>query len=134
MSYHKHILVSFVLILLIFVSIAAMKPAQTLPPRNLKVLPQNISEDSLYIIMDNFEDALGVKCGFCHVVNKDKEDYASDSVAHKEVARDMLRMTIYLNKTYFASPKTGSITEAITCYTCHKGKEIPENYKAAKKN
>lgn len=111
-----------------------MRPVHAVPPRNLKVLPQNISEDSLYSIMDNFEDALGVKCAFCHVIKKDTEDYASDSVAHKEVARDMLRMTIYINKVYFASQKKAGITESVTCYTCHKGKEIPELYKVFKKD
>lgn len=127
MHYHRQILVSSALLLFIFISITAMQPARNLPPRNLKVLPLDISEDSLYLIMDNFEDALGVKCGFCHVVKKDAEDYASDSVTHKETARDMMRMTMFLNKTYFPAPKKPTGKETITCYTCHKGKITPGN-------
>lgn len=127
MHYHRQILVSSALLLFIFISSTAMKPVKQHPPRNLKVLPQDISEDSLYNIMDNFEDALGVKCGFCHVVKKDAEDYASDSIPHKEIARDMMRMTMFLNKTYFAAPNKTTGKETVTCYTCHKGKITPGN-------
>lgn len=94
--------------------------------KNLKVLPKNITVDSLNEIMDSYKKALGVKCGFCHVM-RDKnglEDYASDSVQHKEAARDMMRMTMDLNKRYF--PSGQKYVETVTCNTCHKGKTEPE--------
>lgn len=110
------------------IGLAAMKPAAQKPPRNLKVLPKDIADDSLYAIMQGYEKALGVTCRFCHVM-KDKnglEDYASDSLPHKEQCRDMMRMTQLINKTYFPTPANQTYKETVTCYTCHKGKAEPE--------
>ncbi len=122
------ILVTAGLMLFILIGIAAMKPVSHKPPRNLKVLPRDISDDSLYAIMGSYEKALGVNCSFCHVM-KDKnglEDYTSDSIPHKEVCRDMMRMTILINTKYFPPKKLSQKTQTVTCYTCHKGKQIPE--------
>ena len=96
--------------------------------KNLQVLPKNISVDSLDAIMDSYKKALGVKCGFCHVM-RDKnglEDYASDDNRHKNQARDMMRMTMDINKKYF--PSDAKYIERVTCNTCHQGhSEPPEN-------
>ena len=96
---------------------------------NLKILPQNISPDSLYHLMEGYESALGINCGHCHVMkDKDgKEDYASDSLQTKSTARRMMLMTDSLNRSRgkvisFLQPVT-----KITCITCHKGKLAPEN-------
>ena len=53
--------------------------------KNLKVLPQNISEDSLKGLMRGYNAALGVKCNFCHAENPDtkKMDFASDAKKEK---------------------------------------------------
>src|ERR1700740_2934437 len=72
--------------------------------KNLQVLPKNISEATMNKIMvGEFEDALGVSCGFCHAANKDSVglDYASDAKPEKQIARQMLRMTLNLNHDYF---------------------------------
>ena len=93
--------------------------------KNLQVLPKNISVDSLNDIMEKYEHALGVKCGFCHVM-KDKnnfEDYASDDNRHKNDARDMMRMTTDINKKYF--PSGIKYIETVTCNTCHQGHSEP---------
>ena len=93
--------------------------------KNLKVLPKNITADSLNGIMESYEHALGVKCGFCHVM-RDKnglEDYASDSMPHKESARSMMRMTMDINKKYF--PSGEKYIETIDCNTCHRGQHEP---------
>ena len=87
-------------------SIAAMEP-QTITSgefKNLVVLPKNISAGELSKIMiDEFEDGLGVSCNFCHTENKEthRPDYASDEKPEKKIARAMMRMTMGINKKYF---------------------------------
>src|SRR5579872_1578652 len=85
-------------------SAVARPPAPASEFHNLQVLPKNISSKELNSIMvDEFEDALGVGCNFCHDENKDthKPDYASDGKLEKEIARVMMRMTMKLNKQFF---------------------------------
>src|SRR5271156_2673336 len=98
---------------------------------NLKVLPKNISSHDLQSIMtDDFEDGLGVSCGFCHADAKDGHglDFASDAKPEKEIARSMMRMTIGINKKYFKlkHPLIGSDALVVTCTTCHKGVAFPD--------
>src|ERR1700744_4812281 len=72
---------------------------------NLKVLPKNISSRDLQGLMtDDFEDGLGVECGFCHARAKDGHglDFASDAKPEKKIAREMMRMTLAINKKFFA--------------------------------
>ena len=96
--------------------------------KNLQVLPKDIPQEKLKAIMDDFCASLNVKCGFCHVRNKETNewDYAADTKNHKKEARDMMRMTNELNAKWFgvdlseAEPKV-----AITCYSCHRGEEHP---------
>ncbi|MFB6455011.1 c-type cytochrome [Chitinophaga sp. Hz27] len=99
-------------------------PQQQEKPKNLKVLPKDISHEELIVVMRNFNSALGVRCNFCHAPSKDdpkKMDFASDDNPHKEIARDMMRMTKRINKKFFkgAEPMT------VTCYTCHHGNQEP---------
>lgn len=92
--------------------------------KNLKVLPQDISKDSLMTLMEGYNHALGVKCNHCHI--KDKAD---DSKHPKEVARHMISFTDALNKDEFA-PIGDKFTQAINCATCHRGKtEIMDDVK-----
>jgi len=98
--------------------------------RNLKVLPQDISDAKLDSIMQTYNKALGVKCGFCHVKVQgftDSLDYASDKHNHKEKAREMMRMTIDINKNYFPFQpgERPEYLNTITCITCHRGQEFP---------
>src|SRR6059058_4164350 len=99
---------------------------------NLKVLPRNISSKNLSKIMvDDFEDGLGVSCGFCHVEEKDSHrlDYASDAKPEKQIARIMMKMTIGINKRYFKLKHAliGDSILHITCVTCHNGQPRPGN-------
>ena len=101
---------------------------------NLKVLPKDISDQKLdKIMLDDFEKGLGVTCNYCHVEDKaaKKFDYASDAIPEKETAREMMRMTLELNKTYFklGTPALGDSTLVVTCYTCHNGNAIPKVHK-----
>ncbi|GAA4309074.1 hypothetical protein GCM10023149_03240 [Mucilaginibacter gynuensis] len=103
--------------------------------KNLKVLPKNISEDAMHEVMEEWEHALGVRCGFCHTRNEEtkKMDWASDAKPEKEMARKMFKMTAMLNKKYFAAKKDslGMIAETgVNCNSCHQGTEHPEPKKA----
>ena len=100
--------------------------------KNLKVLPQDISKDSLHAIMDGFKKALGVKCTFCHAPNKENPhgwpDFASDDKPEKNIARHMMTMVSDINKDYFnfkGSNRPDTI-RAVTCITCHRGDPHPE--------
>lgn len=116
-------------------SVAAIEPAKEPASafKNLKVLPKNISQKQLSLIMvDQFQDELGVSCNFCHSENKDthKPDYASDEKPEKQIARMMMRMTNRINKKYFLlrHAMTGDSTSIVTCGTCHQGKPQPEKF------
>lgn len=113
-------------------SIAAIEPAQKqIEFENLQVLPKNISSKDLqHIMVDEFQDGLGVGCGFCHV-KREKSlllDYASDEKPEKQIARAMMRMTIEINKNYFdiKQPVIGDNMFVISCSSCHKGTPHPE--------
>lgn len=98
---------------------------------NLKVLPKDISSKDLQTIMvDDFQDGLGVTCSFCHANNQDGHglDFVSDAKPEKEIARAMMRMTIGINKKYFKlkHPLIGSNTLTVNCNTCHRGEAFPE--------
>ena len=104
---------------------------------NLKVLPKDISSKELQEIMaDDFEDGLGVTCGFCHANAKDGHglDFASDAKPEKEIARAMMRMTLGINKKYFKvrHPAIGSNALTVSCTTCHKGEAFPDGDTALK--
>ena len=82
-------------------------------------------------IMDAYSKALGVDCSFCHQKVKimpDSLDYASDENPMKENAREMMRMTILINKTYFHFDKTQKpeYLHVVSCKTCHRGEVMPE--------
>nr|AQQ74720.1 hypothetical protein [uncultured bacterium] len=98
--------------------------------KNLKILPQDITEKRMDSIMDSYTKALGVNCAFCHteVKNfKDSIDYASDENVMKENARAMMRMTIEINKThfYFDKNERPEYLKVISCKTCHRGEPFP---------
>jgi hypothetical protein len=117
-----------VLVLIAFVGLCAAKTGTQF--QNLKVLPKDISSKDLQGIMaDDFEDGLGVSCGFCHASAPGGHglDFASDAKPEKEIARRMMRMTLGLNKKYFnvRRPRIGG-TLTITCATCHKGEPFPD--------
>jgi photosynthetic reaction center cytochrome c subunit len=57
-------------------------------------------------------------CNYCHV----PDNLADDSKYTKRVARRMLQMTRHVNSDWTRHvQKTG-----VTCYTCHRGKVLPE--------
>lgn len=117
----------------ILFGVAAYNPPQQGEHQNLQVLPKNISNDSLDMIMDQFKAALGVRCTFCHVHNGDDFskgwDFASDDKDEKKIARHMLIMKMEINAKFFnfANSTMPDTINVVTCNTCHRGHERPES-------
>ena len=114
----------------VVLGVAAVKAPQE---RNLKVLPNDISDERLDSIMQAYNKALGVKCEFCHVKQKvypGNFDYRSDAEPMKENAREMMRMTIEINKNhfYFNKDTKPEYLNTITCMTCHRGEPFPPEH------
>lgn len=59
-------------------------------------------------------------CTYCH---KAGEDFSSDALYTKVVARRMLQMTRHINTDW----KTHVAQTGVTCYTCHRGQPVPAN-------
>ena len=97
--------------------------------KNLKVLPQNISKDSLKGLMRGYNAALGVKCNFCHAENPETNemDFASDAKKEKEFARHMIVMTRDINAKNFnwKNIENPEMINVVTCTMCHRGNESP---------
>jgi hypothetical protein len=140
MLHYKKFAVASMLIAFMIIGMAATRPQDDKPKRNLKVLPKDISHDDLDKIMDSWKVALGVKCGFCHAPSKDSTsrhlDFASDAKPEKDIARHMFRMTAKINKKYFNFDKDdkGAVIPAVSCLTCHRGEPHPETKPGIDKN
>ena len=99
-------------------------------PKNLQVLPKDISHEQLIQLMRGFAGALGTKCSFCHAAGADPKhlDFASDAKPEKKIARTMMRMTHEIDTKYMAQvtvPNTTPEQQHVSCGTCHRGNEIP---------
>jgi predicted aldo/keto reductase-like oxidoreductase len=117
----------------------AATPAPTEDPslKNLKVIPKNIDEDQVERIMHKMSHDLGVTCTYCHPNTKpgvfpQRVDFITDEIPAKNTARKMMVMTDKLNKKYFNyinrydyDAMTNKLI--ITCNTCHRGLEKPNN-------
>ena len=119
-------LLGFALTVLAFSGVVlAQAPTPTIVESpNVKVLTglyaQPFQEEMNLIVQ-----GLGVNCNTCHV----PRNFASEDKPLKLKARQMLEMTKALNKQYFPDykPKEGeSVLGRVTCYTCHKGEQIPK--------
>src|SRR5213595_1208114 len=129
MKYNKKILVVTGLVVFVIVGIAASRPPEE-KFKNLKVLPKDISEQTIDKVMDEFSKALGVECNFCHLqIDSTNWDMASDQKPEKSVARKMIKMSNKINKDFFkAKTKYGEENAVleIHCVTCHRGEPHPE--------
>jgi len=83
-------------------------------PKNLKLL----KPDGLLGTMRSFTVALGQNCNYCHV----QGDMASDENPKKVMARTMITMAREINSRF----PDAAEKPVVTCYTCHRGKNIPE--------
>jgi hypothetical protein len=131
MKLNKQFIVIGGVIIFVMIGIAASKPPEQLY-KNLKVLPKNISEQTMDSVMNEFCKALTVECDFCHVKPADTTaqwNMADDSKPEKEVARKMITMSNKINKDFFnATTKYGDENAVleIHCVTCHHGQPHPE--------
>ncbi len=82
------------------------------PHKNLKI----IKDEEVRPMMGAFVRSLGVQCTYCHV----QGNFASDDNPKKETARMMITMAHELNAKF----PDGKVH--VTCYTCHRGKTVPE--------
>jgi hypothetical protein len=87
--------------------------------KNIKVL-KNLPADRLIPTMHDWNTALGVECGFCHVVAADHTGFEKDDKPAKNMARQMVTMAMDLNK------HQKILGEKVTCYMCHHGRQEPE--------
>ncbi len=129
MRRNKYFFVFLSICAVIFFGAAAMPVKQSDTPKNLKILPKDISDEAIDTLMHEYNDALGVKCEYCHASSKDdikKLDYASDEKPAKDIARDMMVMTAEINKQFFnTKSKKGEEMVSISCITCHNESEYP---------
>ena len=130
----RQLITSLSFALFVFVGIAATRMPKN-GERNLKVLPQDISEQALDSFMHSYNKALGVTCDFCHAQDKlvfnGGLKYESDENPMKEEARKMIRLTIQLNKDYFYfdSTRRPEYLNVVSCITCHRGNPMPVDLK-----
>jgi photosynthetic reaction center cytochrome c subunit len=72
---------------------------------------KGIPADQIHPAMEYITTALGVGCGYCHVIGH----FDQDDKREKHVARSMIQMTMALDNTVFDGKRE------LTCYTCHRG-------------
>jgi Photosynthetic reaction centre cytochrome C subunit len=104
-------------VLVLAPTLLAQKPPAA-PPKNLQVLPRDISLQELKATMQSFADELGVKCTFCHV----PDEHDRDDKQHKKDARRMIKLVQDMRANsarYFVDDLP---PERINCWLCHRGK------------
>jgi len=72
---------------------------------------KGIPADQIHPAMEYITTALGVGCGYCHVIGH----FDQDDKREKHVARSMIQMTMAMNNTVFDGKRE------VTCFTCHRG-------------
>ena len=98
------------------------------PPKNLQVLPKDMTTPQVFGVMRVMSAGLGVNCGYCHVWEQggQNNDMAADTKAPKLVARVMMQLTNDINaKLASAIQKPDRVS--VECATCHRGQAIPVN-------
>ena len=112
---------------------SAPKPQAEAPyvPKNLRVLPKDLTGAQVHEIMEGWADELGTDCSNCHVRNpndigpngKPRFNFADDSKEEKRTARVMYTMVQSINGDFISKvPNSGM---PVTCGTCHRGHLSP---------
>ena len=88
--------------------------------KNIKVL-NNLSTAQFGAFMVSMTSWVAPKegCAYCHNV----QNFADDSLYTKTVARKMIQMNQQINSNWTDHVKN----TGVTCYTCHRGNNIPQN-------
>src|ERR1043166_295728 len=88
--------------------------------KNVKLLG-DLPASQFIPVMNYFAASLGRRCNFCHVNNQGQWDYPSDAKPEKNTAREMIKMVLDTNKTFFK----GNVE--VQCNTCHRGRNTPQS-------
>jgi hypothetical protein len=114
---------------------AARGGFQQPPPKNLKVLPKTWTGQQVRALMQTFAESLGVQCTHCHAVDPTAPaapegrpptlDYSLDEKKEKEIARQMIQMTMALNSDGLKGVGDPAVPEKVSCLTCHNGQKTP---------
>jgi hypothetical protein len=86
--------------------------------KNIKVL-NAYPESQLIPMMNFFAASLGVKCNYCHVLRNGQLIPELDEKPEKSSAREMIAMTLNINKT------TKDTKGEVSCFSCHRGRTSP---------
>lgn len=108
------------------------------PPKNLQVLPKDLSRAEVTARMRLVAMSLGVRCEFCHVSTtgpdgREQNDFAADDKENKKTAREMMKMVNDINEKYLIAGmgRTLSDRQRVSCETCHHGLSKPRTIQAA---
>src|SRR5438445_1159065 len=104
----------FAVLLLVSASVFGQQAA-----KNLKLLAPDAD---IPFVMQNFNQALGVQCAYCHV----EGDFASDGNPKKETARKMIAMVRQIDTSFTSSAGVFPAGyHEVDCSTCHRGSVKP---------
>lgn len=103
-------------------------------PKNLQVLPKNLTAEQVHEIMHKWAGYLGAHCDTCHAVDPNRKgpngrpvlNFADDSKPEKRTARLMYKMTENINENYISMVENSG--QPVTCGTCHRGHVTPEPF------
>lgn len=99
------------------------------PPKNLQVLPKEMTRQQVTNIMRGFTRGLGVRCPYCHVGEEGADlstfDFASDEKATKKAARVMIKMLADVNDKLSMIGDKPVGEPRVSCWTCHRGEAKP---------
>jgi hypothetical protein len=87
--------------------------------KNVKLLG-DLPVSQFIPVMNYFASSMGRRCNFCHVNNNGQWDYAADTKPEKNTAREMIKMVLDNNKTFFKG------NTEVSCYLCHRGRNNPQ--------
>jgi len=99
--------------------------------KNIKILKGMPAKRLPGIMVMGFSRSLGMRCSGCHV----HDNFPSDSLANKRIARDMWAMVQTINKQTLPSIKDIDVKmPMVNCWTCHRGQHEPETNADAPKS
>jgi hypothetical protein len=99
------------------------------PMSNLQIFPKDTPREQVLATMQQFTQALGVQCSYCHVQEGrgGRNDFAADEKPPKKAARGMMMLAREINtKLPDAIGKPADATTRVGCATCHRGVPIPK--------
>jgi photosynthetic reaction center cytochrome c subunit len=90
--------------------------------RNVKIFKAVPAARLLKVMQLGYATSLGVKCTYCHII----DDWSSDAVAEKQIARDMNAMAQTINNTLLKNINNlKGPNPIVNCTTCHRGEQKP---------